>query len=128
VTIPALLLHEIFPSDGFILALLLLVCAIGVGFAFVGVFICRKYGPAALAMSTVGFCLALFILVTSNDRDLGMAAAFPIFGGLAQALVIGYRTYDGGGRSLVVEALIGGAVFVGSIILALIIAGIISGM
>jgi hypothetical protein len=128
VTIPALLLHEIFPSDGFILALLLLVCAIGVGFAFVGVFICRKYGPAALAMSTVGFCLAMFILVTSNDRDLGVAAAFPIFGGFMQALVIGYRTYDGGGRSLVVEGLIGGAVFVGSVILALIVVGIASGM
>ena len=124
----ALLLHEIFPSDGFILALLLLVCAIGVGFAFVGVFICRKYGPAALAMSTVGFCLVVFILLTSKDRDLGVPVAFPIFAGFMQALVIGYRTYDGGGRSLVVEALIGGAVFVGSIILALIVAGIASGM
>ena len=126
--IPALLLHEIFPSDGAILALLLMVCAIGVGFAFVGVFICRKYGPAALAMSTVGFCVALFILVSSNDRDLGVAAAFPIFGGFAQALVIGLRTRDSGGRSLVVEALIGGAVFVGAIILALIVTGIASGL
>jgi len=106
------------------LALLLMVCAIGVGFAFVGVFICRKYGPAALAMSTVGFCLLVFILLTSKDRDLGVPVAFPIFAGFMQALVIGYRTYGGGGRSLAVEALIGGAAFVGSIILALIVVGI----
>jgi hypothetical protein len=125
--IPALLLHEIFPSDGAILALLAIVCLIALGFAFIGVLLCRKYGPGGLAMSTVGFCLAVFILVTSKDRDLGIAAAFPIFGGFMQALVIGYRTYDGGGRSLVVEALIGGAVFVGSIILALIVTGIASG-
>lgn len=126
--ISALLLHEIFPSDGAILALLAIVCLIALGFAFIGVLLSRKYGPGGLAMSTVGFCLAVFILVTSKDRDLGIAAAFPIFGGFMQALVIGYRTYDGGGRSLVVEALIGGAVFVGSIFVALFVAGIASGM
>ena len=126
--ISALLLHEIFPSDGAILALLLMIATVALGFAFIGVLLCRKYGPAALAMSTVGFCLAVFILLTSKERDLGVAAAFPIFGGFMQALVIGYRTYDGGGRSLLIEALIGGAVFVGSVILALIVVGIASSM
>ena len=124
--IPAALLHEIFPSGDAMLALLLMVWAIGVGFAFVGVFVCRKYGAAALAMSTVGFCLASFIVLTSMERDLGEVVVFPIFGGFAQALAIGYRTRNGGGRSTPIEALIGGTVFVAGIIAAGIIAAIIS--
>ena len=108
------------------LALLLLVWAIGVGFAFVGVFVCRKYGPAALAMSTVGFCVASFIVLTTMSRDLGEVVAFPIFGGFVQALAIGYRTRNGGGRTTPVEALIGGTVFVAGIFAAGIVAAIIS--
>ena len=105
------LLHEIFPSGDAMLALLVLVWAVGVLFAGIGVFVCRKYGPAALAMTTVGFCLLIFIGLTTVDRFVGGILAVPIIGGFLQAVVIARRTRNGGGRSQFVESLIGGTVF-----------------
>jgi hypothetical protein len=122
---PPFLLHEIFPSGDVVLMLMLMVLGIGIVFAFIGVAIARRYGPAGLAMSTVGFCLLLFIVTTSSDRDLGAVSAFPIMGGFAQAGVIGIRTRNGGGRSTAVEAAIGGAVFIAGMIAAAIVGAIL---
>ncbi len=124
--ISALLLHEIFPSGPWMLVLLGLVFLVGVAFGLAGVYICRQHGPAALAMSTVGFCLALFVLLTTLDRSYGEAIAFPIMGGFAQALVIGFRTRRGGGGATLLEGLIGGGAFVGGVIAAVIGAAIIA--
>lgn len=124
---PPLLLHEIFPSGDVVLALMLMVVAIGIAFAFIGVAIARRYGPAGLALSTVGFCLLLFIVTTSVARDLGAVFAVPIVGGFAQAVVIAMRTRNGGGRSMPVEAAIGGAVFILGMIGAGVVGGILFG-
>jgi hypothetical protein len=108
------------------LVLLLMVVAIGIAFAFIGVYLARRYGTGGLAVSTVGFCLAVFILSTSAERELGEVVFFPIVGGFAQATVIAVRTRSGRGRSMLWEALIGGVVFVGGIIAAIIVAAIVS--
>lgn len=105
------LLHEIFPSGDAMLALLVLVWAVGVLFAGVGVFVSRRYGAAALAMTTVGFCLLIFVGLTSVERAVGGLVAIPIMAGFLQAVVIARRTRNGGGRSQFVESLIGGTVF-----------------
>ena len=122
---PLLLLHEIFPSGDVVLMLMLMVLGIGIVFAFIGVAIARRYGPGGLAVSTVGFCLLLFIVTTSSDHDLGVVAAFPIMGGFAQAGVIAIRTRNGGGRSMPVEAAIGGAVFIAGIVATAVVGGIL---
>jgi hypothetical protein len=122
----ALLLHEIFPSGDVMLVLLLMVLAIAIAFAFVGVYVARRYGPGGLAVSTVAFCLAVFILSTSSDRDVGEVMVIPIVGGFAQATVIATRTRGGRGGSMLKEALIGGAVCIGAMIGAAIVASIAS--
>lgn len=122
----AFLLHDIFPSGDAVLALLMMVLAAGVLFAFVGVWICRKYGLASLALSTVAFCLLVLVASTSVSRDLGEAAFFPIAGGFLQAAVIGYRTRDGRGGPMLLEALLGGAMFIVGLIGAGIMAAVIA--
>jgi hypothetical protein len=123
---PALLLHEIFPSGDVMLVLLLMVLAICIAFAFIGVFVARRYGTGGLAVSTVGFCLLVLIGSTTVSRDLGEFFVFPIVGGFAQATVIALRTRSGRGGSMLKEALIGGAVFVAGMIAAGIVAAIVS--
>ena len=122
---PPFLLHEIFPSGDIVLLFLATVIAIAIAFAFIGVAIARRYGPGGLAMSTVGFCLLVFIVATTTGRELGAISAFPIVGGFAQAAVIALRTRDGGGRSILIEAVIGGAVFIAAMIAATVVGEIL---
>ena len=122
---PLFLLHEIFPSGDAVLALIAMVLAIGIAFAFIGVAIARRYGVGGLAMSTVAFCLLLFVVATSTSRDLGAVAAIPIFGGFAQAAVIARRTRNGRGGPIAIEAAIGGAVFIAGMIATAIVGGIL---
>ena len=121
------LLHEIFPSDDVMLGLVVLVWAVGVVFAGIGVFVCRRYGAAALAMTTVGFCLLLFIALTTADRFVGGIMAVPIVAGFLQAGVIARRTRNGGGRSQFVESLIGGTVFLFGIFATAFVGGMFFG-
>lgn len=121
-----LLLHEIFPSGDVVSFLMLMVVVISIVFAFIGVYIARRYGPGGLAVSTVAFCLLMFVLSTNSDRDLGALMTFPIIGGFAQAAVIGFRTRDGGGRSASLEALIGGGAFFAGVFAAIAVAAVVT--
>jgi hypothetical protein len=121
-----LLLHDIFPSGDVVLLLFILLAGIDVGFAFIGVFLARRYGAGALAMSTVAFCLLVLIVSTTVSHDLGTAMLFLIMGGFAQAGIIAYRTRGGGGRAAPIEALIGGVAFIVGTFVPLIVASIVS--
>jgi hypothetical protein len=117
------LLHDIISPVALLVVGLPIFWVIGLFFAFVGVFISRKYGPASLALSTGAFCFAVLVLFTgSGNREEGGLIVVPIAGGIAQGIVIAARTRNGRGRSSRAEAMIGSGVFVAATIVAALVA------
>lgn len=118
------LLHDVLSPVGAVILGLPIFLVIGLVFAFIGVFISRRYGPASLALSTGAFCLAVMVLSTTSAGS-GAEILVPIFGGIVQGVVIAMRTRDGKGKSTATEACIGSGAFVAATSAALIVALIV---
>lgn len=115
------LLHDILSPVGALIIGIPILLVIGLVFAYIGVYIARRHGPASLALSTGAFCFLLMVLSANTGGSDGQVLV-PIFGGIVQAIVIARRTRDGKGKSTAAEALIGSGAFAAGTLAAVVVA------